>query len=530
MNEHGGDAVPPSTRLVPPPGWLRDSVAPQQGCGAAYLLLVTALALMLRLWRLDAMSLWIDEIFTWDLVAPGRGLRFGEQILAAYQGPLYHAAVWPLLRLHESPFMLRLPAALAGVLAVPLLGLVAARLWDRPTGRLAALFLALSPFAVWYAQEARGYSFLILFTVATGWVLLDALARGVTTGKALALALLGFGGLTSNFAFLFLLAAFALTVLVSVRTRRRRDWLLWCLALGGGVVLALPWLLLAAGIWEVGRVLPGAATGEHLRGETTFSAWALPFTGYSLFYGFSLGPPLADLHGPGRLDAVRAHLPILVLGALVASVGLVPGLLRLDRRRWPLVLWIVVPLAAVVLLAMRNVKPFNVRYVATVLPWLLALAAAGVCRTGRRVRFLLGGALGLLMVFSLAGYYFDDRHAKEDVRGAVAAIIEAGGPSRPLLATSVAPVVRHYWRGAGEVIGLYGEPLVTTAADAADLVRRRVAGHEEIWVIWVRSWDQDPYQLLPGALAATGSLQRAYSGPQIAVDLWRRRAPEEGTP
>ena len=65
----------------------------------------------LRLLRLDGMSLWIDEVFTWDLVAPGRGLRFGEQILAAYQGPLYHAAVWPLLRVADTAFMLRLPAA-----------------------------------------------------------------------------------------------------------------------------------------------------------------------------------------------------------------------------------------------------------------------------------------------------------------------------------------------------------------------------------------------------------------------------------
>ena len=40
-----------------------------------------------------------------------------------------------------------------------------------------------------------------------------------------------------------------------------------------------------------------------------------------------------------------------------------------------LLLWILVPLVCVTLLALRNVKPFNVRYVAPAFPWVLAIAA-----------------------------------------------------------------------------------------------------------------------------------------------------------
>ncbi len=45
-------------------------------------------------------------------------------------------------------------------------------------------------------------------------------------------------------------------------------------------------------LWAVDRMVVGAATGEALRGESTFSLDALPYTVFSFFYGYSLGPSL----------------------------------------------------------------------------------------------------------------------------------------------------------------------------------------------------------------------------------------------
>lgn len=513
---------------MPAADWLEPQKGDRAGCGAGYLVMMTMLAALLRFWRLDAMSLWIDEVFTWNLADPIHGPAFVDLLRAAYQGPLYPFVARPLLHLHESAWLFRLPAALAGTMAVPLVGVFAARLQGRMAGRLAALLLAISPFAVWYAQEGRGYSFLILFAAAAGLVLLSALAQGPTRGRMLALALLGFFGLASNTSFLFLLVAFGLTVLFVARPRRPRDWALWAGGLGGGVVLAMPWLLTAAGIWELGRVLPGAETGESLRGETTFTFWALPFSAQAFFYGFSLGPSLLELHGSDRLDVVRQHLPLLLLGGFVAAGAVVAGLVRLHRRHWFLTLWIAVPLVLVVLLAWRNIKPFNVRYLAAAFPWILVLAASGIAGAGRWARLVLGSGLSLLFLVSLAGHYHDDRYAKEDVRGAVAAIEASAQPERPILVPAVGPVVHHYWKGASQVIGMYTDPVIRDAAMAEAAVQRRLAGHDEVWVVWGRSWVRDPYGLLPAALARHGSLERIHTGPGVAVDLWRR-LPEGGS-
>jgi len=525
---------PGQPSLVPPAGWLDPGAPVREGCGAAYLLLVTLLGLGLRLLNLDGMSLWIDEAFTWNLVAPGRGHDFATQILGAYQGPLYHAAVWPLVRLQDTEVMLRLPAALAGAAAVPVLGVLAARLGGRQVGRLAALLLALSPFAVWYAQEARGYSFLVFFACAAGLALLRALQDGLTTGRAAVLALLVFGGLASNFAFVMLLLAFGLTVLWWARPRRAGEWARWALALGGGVVLAAPWLLEALGIWEVGRVVPGAATGEALRGETTFTPWALPFSAWSLIYGFTLGPSLRELHA-GPLAAVRDHVPVIALGSIVAALALLLALRRWDGARWDrrrtlLLLWIAIPVLGVVLLAVRNIKPFNVRYVATALPWLLVLMSIGLTAAGRRLRLAIGGALVLLLAASLLNLATDDRYAKADVRAMVAALLAAEAPPRPVLVPAVAPVVRYYGGdAAGPVDGLFDEPRITSPELADALVARQLAGHDAAWLVWARSWYLDPYHLLPGALARAGTLERIAEGPGAALDLWRRRPSAAGS-
>src|SRR5439155_562386 len=63
---------------------------------------------------------------------------------------------------------LRLPSELAAIATIPLLYLLARRLYSHHIGLLASALGAASPFWIWHAQEARMYSFLVLFgTTAT---------------------------------------------------------------------------------------------------------------------------------------------------------------------------------------------------------------------------------------------------------------------------------------------------------------------------------------------------------------------------
>ncbi len=277
--------------LVPPPGWLGQARDGQEPLSPGFLAAATVLGAALRLGGLLHQSLWVDEIRTWAMVKPGVGLHFLEQVRDAIQGPLYVAVVWPLVRLGDPELMLRLPAAMAGALTVPLFGAVAGRLLERRAARLAVLLVAINPFLVWYSQEARGYAFAVLFGTAMVWAFLRQWERGPNRRDGVLFALASTAAVAGNMSALFLWGALGLTALPRL-ARRPQERLGWVLVFGGGLAASAPWLLQAAGIWAVDRIVPGAATGEASAGHcessipwrcptpsspsSTDSAWARP--------------------------------------------------------------------------------------------------------------------------------------------------------------------------------------------------------------------------------------------------------------
>jgi len=512
--------------LVPAAGWLEGRER-GTGPGVRYLILVTLLAAALRLIHLGRQSLWIDEIMTWQSVRPGLDLGFWQQLADAIQGPLYLAAVWPLVRIADTEVMLRLPAAIAGIVAVPLLGMMVGRLWDARAARLAALLLAINPFHIWYSQEARGYAFAMLAAVSALLVFVIMAQDGVNRRRAGMLAGLIAAGILSNMSTLFLWVALAICLVLAVRPRGWRAWGLWAAAGIGGLLAVSPWLLRAAGIWAVDRVVPGSGVGDALRGDTTFSPFALPYTVWTFFYGYSLGPSLRELHQPDRLAIVRESLPLLAVGGVAAAIPTLFGLRRLRGNRWCLLLLIVIPLAVVTWLAVRNVKPYNPRYVAVTLPWVLTLAALGLSYLPRRVGLAASVALIGLCGWSVANHHFLDHYAKADLREAAHWVAAQEPAGEPILIPAGLRGFAYYYRGTGQLIDTDRTRLLTDAA-AANLVATRLAGVDRCWLVLTRSWVGDPDDRLPAALAASGRLMLARKLPGVRVFYWRRSGAEGG--
>jgi len=224
---------------------------------------------------------------------------------------------------------------------------------------------------------------------------------------------------------------------------------------------------------------------------------------------------------------LRADAPELAVAGLIALVAVAAAVRGVRGRQWSVVAWILVPVAGVILLAVRNVKPYNVRYVAPAFPFVVAMIAYGAVRVRRPWNLALSQALLVVFLISLTHYYFDARYVKADVRGAVAHIAARGEPDLPVLAPNVGSVVKFYDRGAHEVLGCGNEPTIATAADADALLARQLAGRSAAWVVSSHTWHLDPNDLLPAALARQGTLLRTHEGPGVAVDLWRRSSPSK---
>ena len=155
---------------------------------------LAGLAAALRLYGLAHQGFWYDEANTAQLVhfSPGRMLGLIPQ--SESTPPLYYCVAWVWVRLfgdHEAG--LRSLSAVAGVLVVPVAYTAGARLMSPRAGLITAALTACSPLLVWYSQEARSYSLLVLLTalsllafvyaretptprVLTLWVLASALA------------------------------------------------------------------------------------------------------------------------------------------------------------------------------------------------------------------------------------------------------------------------------------------------------------------------------------------------------------------
>ncbi|MEU9032328.1 glycosyltransferase family 39 protein [Streptomyces sp. NPDC048383] len=136
------------------------------------------LTLALGLHGSGRVGLWRDELATWNAIdrSPRELLHLLDN-LDAVTG-FYYLLIqqWTSLFGHSLP-MLRLPSALAMAGAAAFVALTARKLFDTRTALVAGLLFALIPSVSRYAQEARGYAFVVLAAAAATFLLLRALER-----------------------------------------------------------------------------------------------------------------------------------------------------------------------------------------------------------------------------------------------------------------------------------------------------------------------------------------------------------------
>jgi MFS family permease len=138
------------------------------------LIVILLVAFALRVVRLNHRPLWWDEGLSAYLVHQGPLTMIREmQATNHADPPVYLLALngWETLA-GSSPFALRYFSALMGLVSVALTWTVGGWLASQRTALLAALFVALAPMQVYYAREAKGYTF------ATACALLSTYAWG----------------------------------------------------------------------------------------------------------------------------------------------------------------------------------------------------------------------------------------------------------------------------------------------------------------------------------------------------------------
>jgi hypothetical protein len=220
------------------------------GLSRRAVLALAALALAARLLTLTGFSLWLDEVY---LMQRGQGGPIDVWIASlknAEHPPLAALVVGAGNALGISDLAHRLIPTGLGVATVLLLAGWAARGLGREAGLATGIVAALSPFFVRYSHELRPYPYLLFFAALTLW-LSQRLAEEPSRGRALAVFVAALGGFYAHY--LFGLAVLAAAVPLAAgafartgeedRPRLRRALAAYGAAIGGALLLFVPWLV-----------------------------------------------------------------------------------------------------------------------------------------------------------------------------------------------------------------------------------------------------------------------------------------------
>jgi mannosyltransferase len=137
------------------------------------IVLILFLGLALRLINLNQ-SLWLDESIELLAVKSYSYLDLATKyVLGDFHPPLYHLVLkfWTGI-FGNQEIAGRFPSVLFGVFTIYFVYLIGKKLVNQKVAAVAAFFLAISPLAIYYSQEARMYSFAAMLVAGAVWFLL----------------------------------------------------------------------------------------------------------------------------------------------------------------------------------------------------------------------------------------------------------------------------------------------------------------------------------------------------------------------
>ncbi len=138
-------------------------------------LAVLLVALAVRLYRLDGQSLWYDE-GTSAALATRSLATIAANAADDIHPPLYYWLLAAWCRVFgDGVFALRSLSAIFGTATVGGVLAVGRMLFSKRAALMAGLAAALSPYLVWYSQEARMYALAAALATALVWLALDLL-------------------------------------------------------------------------------------------------------------------------------------------------------------------------------------------------------------------------------------------------------------------------------------------------------------------------------------------------------------------
>lgn len=354
---------------------------------------ITLLALLLRAYRLDALSLWYDEGATLAITLGG---------LSEWQKdvhpPLYYFLLSLWMEISDSDFWVRMLSAVFGAATVPLVYLIGRKMFGWQAGLIAAGLMAILPYHIRFSQEARMYTVMTFFFAVALWGLITAVQEKKRYGWGAYVAGMSLLAYSQGVGILYLAVFAAIFLALTDKPLAPRTWQPFILASTLVVMSFLPWI----GFF--------AHTTKSIVQDYWISA-----------------PTLADVLGVLKAFTVGAMIPpssiisnhlgvaipdwlgwAILLSPFLVAIGLAVRLVEPSQRKaaWASVTMVVLP-TLILYIASLVLKPiFLARVLLPASVGLVLLFAASWNRLERHpgLRYGLVGLMALLL--TVANFYY----------------------------------------------------------------------------------------------------------------------------
>lgn len=473
----------------------------------AGLLVVLVASFVLRLFRLDAQSLWYDEGVS-VVMAPRDLATITANAAGDIHPPLYYYALhfWTGL-VGTSEFGARFLSVVYGVILVALVYQLGRRLFGREVGLTGALLAAGAPFLIYYSQEARMYmqvatlgalSMLLFVRLVVdtddrpggrGWPLWAAYA--LATSATLYSQYFGIIVIVAQNLYFWLLSG-----------RQRTLWSKWLAAQLAVAISFSPWLpitLQQFGGWpSISEPFTlGTLLGRVFRVFSLGLSWdAAATTNREIaFLVILAAAALYPVVANNRKGAMR-NLTLLGLYALVPV--LLMYVLSIQRPMYnPKLLLVATPAYYCALglgtIGLALVVRRLVERALKAAPAFLSLAPSAL------VALVALGSLSYGYYHSVSAYYFDPKYARDDYRGLVR-YVEARSRSGDVIvlnAPGQVEIFDYYYSGSLPLVPLPQQRPIDQQLTEQEL--RKVAGaYDRVWLVLWAVPEADPSGFIEG--------------------------------
>jgi uncharacterized membrane protein len=454
------------------------------------LLTIVLIGLLFRIYDLGTQSIWLDEAFSVALAK----MTLPQMVQAAapdVHPPLYYFLLhyW-IIVFGTSESAVRLLSVLFGVLAIPMIYVVGRQLFNKEAGLVAALILALSSLNIYYSQETRMYSLMVLLALLSMyffWRFLQQRSLVSSVGYVLSTTLLVY---THYYGWFVVIAqniyVVTLLLLSKHRAYRLRDWVVLQAIV---VVLFVPWM--------------AVLVNQILRREAAAALVAPPTTTILIYTFSSYSGAFASYFGKAVLLALFLLLSVLSLVAYQKVRGAMDWkapLKALESYSWEvrfqdpttvyfLVVWLlsIILIPFVISLVVSN-PIYQAMYTIAASVAFYLLVARGVLNiNGRYTKLAVVGIIVVLSVANLQAYY--SSITRPQAREAIS-LIDANANSGDvvLVSPSYQSWVWNYYNNRTDVAVKLLDPLGATPSNNSreiqtKVIQSDVLGNNRVWFL-----------------------------------------------